>query len=229
MPQPRSARFAQAAVEAIAAIYEGKLWRRSWFVQFLQRISFEKEYDLVTGALNLQADTVVLDVGCGTGIYTRPLAGRVPRGFAVGIDRSVPMLHQALQLLEREPAKNLCFVRADGEQLPIASRSADAVVCCGVLHMFPSADRAVREIHRVLRPGGRLSISTFRRRPGELSARVARVRKAWSGMDAFLPEQLEAMLQSAGFSDVNCHHAKGVWLIMSATKHRAGEAPALSR
>ncbi len=218
MPPPRAARFAQATVEAIAAIYEGRLWRRSWFVELLQRISFEEECNLVAAALDIQADTVVLDVGCGTGIYTRPLAKRVPRGLAVGIDRSVPMLSRARQLLEREPAKNICFVRADGEQLPIASTSAAAVVCCGVLHLFPAADRALAEIHRVLQPGGQLAISCFRRRPGDLSARVTRVRKAWTGMDAFLPERLESMLQSAGFSDVTCHHAKGVWLIMSAER-----------
>ncbi len=219
MPPLHSARFAQATVEAIAAIYEGRLWRRSWFVQLLVRISFEEEYDLVTAALDIRDDTVVLDVGCGTGIYTRPLARRMPRGLAVGIDRSEPMLRRALRLLEREPVKNVCFVRADGEQLPVASGSADAVVGCGVLHLFQDADRALAEIHRVLRPGGPLAISAFRRRPGALSEKVTRVRKARTGMDAFLPEQLEARLQSAGFSDVNCHHSKGVWLIMSGSKH----------
>ena len=68
---------AQASMEseAVAAIYESRLWRRSVLAHWLLRISFENEYALVSRSLGLRDADRVLDLGCGTGIYTRPLPG----------------------------------------------------------------------------------------------------------------------------------------------------------
>lgn len=202
----------------IAGIYESRLWRRNPIFRLLQGISFEGERRLVERALAPGEDAVVLDVGCGPGIHTRPLARLARRGLVVGADLSRPMLRAAATHAREAALPNLAFVRADAQQLPIATGRVSAVCCCGALHLFPNPDAALAEAHRVLRPGGRLAIAAFRRRPDALSDRVTAWRRARTGMDAFLPEDLESRLRNLGFEEVRRLHARGVWLVMSAVR-----------
>ncbi|MBI2833835.1 MAG: class I SAM-dependent methyltransferase [Acidobacteria bacterium] len=89
----------------------------------------------------------LLDVGCGTGRYLRLLAGR---GYRVaGIDGSAEMLAHASRAC---PEADLHH--ADADQLPFADRSFDFVLCIEVLRYLPSPEAAIREMARVLRPGG---------------------------------------------------------------------------
>ena len=93
----------------------------------------------------------LLEVGCGMGTDLLQFA----RGGAqvTGIDltpRSIVISRQHLLLFE----KSGDFANADCEQLPFADKSFDVVYSNGVLHHTPDTARAVREIHRVLRPGG---------------------------------------------------------------------------
>ncbi len=66
----RSRTIAQLLMESefIVSIYEGRWLRRSRLINLLQRVSFEDEYNLVVGSLNLDENSVVVDVACGTGI-----------------------------------------------------------------------------------------------------------------------------------------------------------------
>ena len=220
MPCEEQRPIAQASMESrlIAAIYEGRLWRRSALLRLLMGISFESEHALIVSALDLHNGDRVLDLGCGPGIHSRPLARRVSRGWVVGIDLSRAMLQRAALLAERERVDNLRLVRAHAERLPLASSSVKAACCCGALHLFPDATAALREVHRVLAPGGRLALAAFRSRGTRFSERFAALRRARTGIDAYTPERLGAILQSAGFTRAECHHARGVWLVMSATR-----------
>ena len=201
----------------IARIYESRLWRRNAIIGLLQGISFEREFALVERALRVPDDALVLDLGCGPGIYSRPLAARARRGLVVGADLSPAMLRRATCHARRASLSNLAFLRADAQQLPIASGRVAAVCCCGALHLFPNPDGALAEVHRVLEARGRLAIAAYRRRRGALAERAAALRLARTGMHAFLPEDLESKLSAAGFTDVRCLHARGVWLVMSAS------------
>ena len=216
----RTRSLAQASMEStwIARIYESRLWRRNPLIGLMQGISFDREFALVEGALRVNEDDRVLDLGCGPGIYARPLAARTRPRLVVGVDLSPAMLataaaHPALASLE-----NLTFVRADAQQLPIAPGLATAASCCGALHLFSNPDAALVELHRVLAPGGRLAISAYRRRSGALAERAAAMRLARTGLHAFLPEDLESRLHAAGFTNVQCLHARGTWLVMSAAR-----------
>lgn len=88
---------AQASMELawIARIYESRLWRRNPLIGLLQGISFEWESALVEGALRVSDDALVLDLGCGPGIYARPLAVRARNGLVVGAHLSPAMLRTA--------------------------------------------------------------------------------------------------------------------------------------
>jgi SAM-dependent methyltransferase len=90
-----------------------------------------------------------LDIGCGTGLATRPLAAAC--GFAVGIDISAPMLAEAMR---RAPLR---LVRGRGERLPFSEASFDLLTMGSAFHWCePGPLRS--EIRRVLAPGGHLAV-----------------------------------------------------------------------
>lgn len=94
----------------------------------------------------------VLDIGCGTGDLTRELTRR---GYhASGIDISQAMVSYARGQYGRDR-----FGVGDVEQMPFPDNSFEAVMCVGVLAYLETDAKALREIHRVLQPGGRAVIS----------------------------------------------------------------------
>jgi len=104
----------------------------------------------------------VLDVCCGTGDLTFELAGRVaPGGHVVGCDFSEPMLDLAREKAEARAADSVRFEWADALNLPYdADRFDVATVGFGVRN-FADRDRGLRELNRVLRPGGKLVVLEF--------------------------------------------------------------------
>ncbi len=104
----------------------------------------------------------VLDVCCGTGDLALELAGRVsPAGRVVGCDFSEPMLDLAREKAAERGAESVRFEWADALQLPYDSGRFDAVTVGFGVRNFADRDRGLREMARVLRPGGRLVILEF--------------------------------------------------------------------
>jgi demethylmenaquinone methyltransferase/2-methoxy-6-polyprenyl-1,4-benzoquinol methylase len=100
-----------------------------------------------------------LDVCCGTGDLTLELAGRVaPDGRAIGCDFSEPMLDLAREKAAGRGADGVRFEWADALQLPYDAARFDAVTVGFGVRNFADLDRGLREMARVLRPGGRLII-----------------------------------------------------------------------
>jgi ubiquinone/menaquinone biosynthesis C-methylase UbiE len=205
----------------VARAYESRLWRRCRLVNLLQGISFDREYKLVVDSLDIKDRSVIVDVGCGTGLYARGIAKTHPLCRVIGVDISRAMLARAIVLRDLEGLRNVSYVESDAHQLPIMGNVADAVVCCGALHLFRDSSAVLQEMFRVLKPGGYLAVATYRHRAGWLSAQVKEIRHRLTGMSAFLPEELEAMLRRQNFLNVEHHHAKGIWLISSASKAAA--------
>lgn len=97
----------------------------------------------------------VLDVGCGPGTITVDLARRVsPGGRAVGVDTSYDVLMKASELAAMSDTDNVIFEPADAIDLPFATGSFDIVHAHQVLQHLPDPVGALREMTRVLRPGG---------------------------------------------------------------------------
>jgi SAM-dependent methyltransferase len=109
----------------------------------------------VTDALGITAESAVCDLGCGTGKFTRLLPPT--RAKVVGVEPLPAMLVEF-----RTQMNNVPVVAGVAEHLPLRDRVFDVVVCASVFHWL-SYDLALPEIHRVLRPGGRLGIVWNRR------------------------------------------------------------------
>jgi len=111
----------------------------------------------VTRAAALAPGMRVLDVACGTGVLTLEAARAVtPGGTVVGIDLNPGMLAVA-----RRKAPGIDWREAPAENLPFAAEEFDAVVSQFGLMFFERREDAVREMWRVLRPGGRLAIAVW--------------------------------------------------------------------
>jgi ubiquinone/menaquinone biosynthesis C-methylase UbiE len=116
-------------------------------------------------AAALSAGERVLDVACGTGLATFAAARRVgPHGWVLGTDISGSMVDAARARALQDGVDNVEFVRKDAEDLGLADASFHAVLCALGLMYVPDPDIAMREIRRVLRPGGRVVVAVWGKR-----------------------------------------------------------------
>ncbi|MET8163493.1 methyltransferase domain-containing protein [Streptomyces sp. NPDC005329] len=113
-------------------------------------------YAAAVGRLDLRAGDRVLDAGCGTGRALTPLRAAVgPSGVVVGADLTPAMLTAAVRA-GRDGAGRL--ILADVTALPFRSASLDAVFAAGLVAHLPRPAENLRELARVVRPGGTLAL-----------------------------------------------------------------------
>jgi len=102
----------------------------------------------------------VLDIGCGGGVDTLVAAMMVgPKGKVVGIDPVPEMLERARRNPRETTFGNITFQEASAEALPFTDESVDVVISNGVFNLVPDKAKALREVFRVLKPNGRLTIA----------------------------------------------------------------------
>jgi SAM-dependent methyltransferase len=139
---------------------------------------------------------IALDVGCGPGNVTASLARAAGAdGLALGVDISVPMLTRAVRA---QAGPHTGFIRADAQRLPFRDDTADAVVSIAALQLVPKPDAALAEMHRVLRPGGRLAVMVPTAGP------AARFWRMFPNVGAYMfgVDELGDMLEGQGFDSV---------------------------
>ena len=101
----------------------------------------------------------IVDVGSGGGIDSLIASKMVgPSGRVIGVDMTPAMLDTARTSAAAAGLSNVEFREAFGEALPVEDGWADVVISNGVLNLMPDKDAALREMARVLRPGGRLQL-----------------------------------------------------------------------
>ena len=136
-----------------------------------------------------------LDLSCGPGAFVRALAAAAPGALVVGLDISRAMLEVASQ--RTGSYSNAVLIRGDAHALPFEDEVFGGVNNAGALHAYDDPELALREVHRVLRPGGIYVGSTF----AEARTAVGRMVSRATGIRRFDPIELRSVLQRIGFSD----------------------------
>ncbi len=158
--------------------------------------------------LDLKPGERLLDVGSGPGLFAVEAAERLsPGGFVLGVDISPDMIAIASSVRDESVHKDFIeFRESHAANLPVEDGEFDAAVSIQVLEYVDDVDGALREIHRVLRPGGRAliwdtdwgGVTAYTEDP-ERHARIMRALDEHCQHTA-LPQTLPTRLRAAGFS-----------------------------
>lgn len=197
-------------------------WSHGYDRSIVQRLLFQPAYRMFMEELyRMQQDDPgefdLLDIGCGTGTWIAMVAAtRMRSRRIVGLDfsRQMALVATAKAGLIPEEARP-SFINGDSEHLPFADASFDAVTCSHSFHHYPHQEEVIREMHRVLRPGGRLMvIDGFRDNVigwvlfdvfitrGESTPEAKVYHVSWSQMRRFFEE--------AGFHDIH-QRKENIW------------------
>ncbi len=109
--------------------------------------------------LRLEPDFTVLELGPGPGYFSPAVARAVPRGRLVLVDIQQEMLDMAKERIDAQSVANVEYRRGDALSLPADDASFDVAFLVAVLGEIPDRPRSLKELHRVLRPGGLLSLT----------------------------------------------------------------------
>lgn len=158
--RPRGLANAAMHFPVLAAVYQ-RAWRPMFTLVFdVGGRGTRKAHERLLRQIAPDGSGLALDVGCGPGLYTPPLAAKLTDGVAIGVDVSAPMLRRAVR---DNSAGRVGYVRGNAEDLPFDNSTFDAVICLAALYLIPDPEAAVREMCRVLAPGGEIAIFTTAR------------------------------------------------------------------
>ncbi|WP_165354753.1 class I SAM-dependent methyltransferase [Tropicimonas sp. IMCC6043] len=170
--------------------------------------------DLIALA-GLKAGEHVLDVACGTGVVTRMAARQVmPGGKVTGLDLNPGML--ATARANTDPDLGTDWVEADAAAIPLNDGNFDVVLCQMSLQFIPNKLAALREMHRVLKPSGRILLSVPGPKPPLFAAMHDGIARHLSHEGALFldlvfamhdPRELRDLFDNAGFHNVQVHSA----------------------
>jgi ubiquinone/menaquinone biosynthesis C-methylase UbiE len=174
----------------LGAIAAAALWwrRNPSACPYNQRFWVQAPHPLITRerlreTLAPEAGERVLEIGPGTGYYTLDLAGWLgPEGELEIFDIQQEMLDHTMRRVAERGLENVAATRGDAQALPFDDHSIDAVVLTTVLGEIPDQDAALREIARVLRPGGRLVVGELAGDPHYTSPKALRSRGERAGL-----------------------------------------------
>ena len=165
------------------------------------------------GLGELKPGEYVVDCGSGAGADSLIAAQQVgPNGRVIGVDMTPEMLAKARQNALAGGITNVEFREGYLETLPIPDAWADVIISNGVLNLVPDKEAALLEMHRVLKPGGRIQIADI-----ALQKPVPEGSKSdvtlWTGCIAggLLKAQLERKVAAAGFREIEVIWGKDVF------------------
>jgi len=158
-----------------------------------------------TAVADLNEGETVLDLGSGAGADVLISARRVgPTGKAIGLDMTDEMLALARQNAEQAGATNVEFLKGHIEEIPLDDDSVDVVISNCVINLSGDKPRVLREVARVLKPGGRFAVSDIIADPG-MDQATRKDLAQWTGCiaGALTRQEFEQALADAGLDDID--------------------------
>ncbi|MDH3910670.1 MAG: methyltransferase domain-containing protein [Rhodospirillales bacterium] len=192
--------------------------RVGWLVGHLMALKNDAMNRAALDHLDLQAGDRVLEIGYGPGRTLKQAARRLERGLAAGLDHSEVMARQAARRCRRLIRQGRVEVKCGGvSEIPYADGSFDKAYAVNCFQFWPSPVNDLREVRRVLRPGGRL-VLTIRAAERPLRFDLARASGGLSRV-----ERARQAMAAAGFEDIAVHRRKaGRLLAVSVVGRRSG-------
>ena len=184
---------------------------RPRLTSLVSKRTMRDEYRLAAEFLELDGDDLrLLDVGCGTGNFTRYFAQRIGLAEArpdqqglplvTGMDLSWPMLETAVRNIRQENLEGKIFlVRGDATRTPLRRGAYNRLHCAGSLHLMNDIDESLRNFARVLEPQGICVIGTFILGPGILRRLAKRLAEFPTRFHWFSRDELHRRVERAGF------------------------------
>jgi arsenite methyltransferase len=158
---------------------------------------------------SLKPGEVVLDLGSGGGLEVLLAAQRVgAEGYVYGLDMTDAMLEVARRNAEKAGATNVAFLKGDIEAIPLPDQAVDVIISNCVINLAPDKGQVLNDAFRVLKPGGRLSVSdiVFDGELSDLPVSEGEVRAALSWAACFAGaltmSEYRTLLEAAGFQRV---------------------------
>lgn len=177
------------AVAALAVLAAALWWRRNPSAcPYNQRFWVQAPHPIITRdrlreVLGAQPGERVLEVGPGTGYYTLDVAEWVgPEGAVDILDVQQEMLDHTMGRASESGLGNITPTNADATAMPFEEASFDAAYLVTVLGEIPDQDAALRELARVLKPGGRLVVGELMGDPHYVGLKGMRLRAAGAGL-----------------------------------------------
>ena len=176
--------------------------------------------------LDIQKGDTILDIACGTGLLTRPLARRVgDSGNVVGLDISFDMLRYAKKYAERDGLYNIDLIKGNAEYLPYKNDYFNGVASSGIFPSDLNPSKTLDKMYRVLKKGGKLSLGAgvqckyqglkirLVRKILDILTKIFNMRIKWIKQD-----ELVRLVETAGFKNVQYLHLDGILCIVKGKK-----------
>jgi ubiquinone/menaquinone biosynthesis C-methylase UbiE len=167
---------------------------------------------LPTKYANIKKGDVVIDLGSGAGndaFIARNETGET--GKVIGIDFTPAMIGKARQNNEVRGFDNVEFRQGDIEKMPVTANTADVIVSNCVLNLVPNKDGVIKEIYRVLKPGGHFSISDIVLE-GELPKEIKEAAEMYAGCvaGAIQKQVYLELIEANGFTNITVQKDKAI-------------------
>lgn len=167
---------------------------------------------LPTQFAKINKGDVVIDLGSGAGndaFIARHETGET--GKVIGIDFTPTMIEKARHNAEVRGYNNVEFRQGDIEHMPVTSNTADVIVSNCVLNLVPNKDGVIREIYRVLKPGGHFSISDIVLE-GELPSEIQQAAEMYAGcVSGAIQKQVYLdLIEANGFTNITVQKDKAI-------------------
>jgi arsenite methyltransferase len=148
---------------AVGAASESLFERFPWLYTFCRERLFRDDTEQIAATLwpggAPPAGHRLLEIGCGPGFYSCRLAARFAHLQVLGLDRAERQLRRARAHATARQLTNCRFAAGDAHAVAWPARTFDAVIASRLFTILPTPERALAEMHRVLRPGGRCFIA----------------------------------------------------------------------